>query len=216
MQKAGMMQNDVDKGGNDMVVIGLTGGSGSGKSTIASLMEQRGIYVIDADKVGRFVVEKGRPALKEIVEEFGEDVLFENGELDRKKLASIVFTDREQLLKLNRITHKYITEIVKEELAANKGMICAIDAAVLKESGIIDMCDHVIAVIADKDVRVKRIMARDGISEKAANDRINSQEPDAKYVQYADFVINNSGDVALEVLLDDILSEIGGEFISER
>lgn len=199
-----------------MVVIGLTGGSGSGKSTVASLMQQRGIHVIDADKIGRFVVEKGRPALDEIVAEFGEDVLFENGDLDRKKLGSIVFTNKEALLKLNAITHKYITEIVKEELAANKGIICAIDAAVLKESGIIDMCDHVIAVIADKDVRIKRIMARDGLSEQSAKDRINSQDPDAKYVQYADFVINNSGDEALEVLLEDILNEIGGDIVSER
>ncbi len=199
-----------------MVVIGLTGGSGSGKSTIAALMEQRGIHVIDADKIGRFVVEKGRPALDEIVEEFGKEVLFENGDLDRKKLASIVFTDKESLLKLNKITHKYITEIIKEELAANKDNMCAIDAAVLKESGIIDMCDHVIAVIADKDVRVKRIMARDGISEQAATDRINSQDPDAKYIQYADFVINNSGDVSLESLLEDILHEIGGFIQSER
>lgn len=199
-----------------MVVIGLTGGSGSGKSTVASLMQQRGIHVIDADKIGRFVVEKGRPALDEIVAEFGEEILFENGDLDRKKLGSIVFTNKEALLKLNAITHKYITEIVKEELAANKGIICAIDAAVLKESGIIDMCDHVIAVIADKDVRIKRIMARDGLSEQSAKDRINSQDPDAKYVQYADFVINNSGDEALEVLLEDILNEIGGDIVSER
>lgn len=199
-----------------MVVIGLTGGSGSGKSTVAALMEQRGIHVIDADKIGKFVVEKGRPALDEIVEEFGDGVLFENGDLDRKKLASIVFTNKESLKKLNAITHKYITEIVKEELAANKADISAIDAAVLKESGIISMCDHVIAVIADKDVRVKRIMARDGITEQSAIDRINSQEPNAGYIQYADFVINNSGDVSPESQLDDILHEIGGTVRSER
>ena len=199
-----------------MVVIGLTGGSGSGKSTIASLLRQKGIQVIDADKIGRVVVEKGKPALREIVEEFGEGVLQPDGTLDRKKLASIVFTDREELKKLNRITHKYITAIVKEELAASKADISVIDAAVLKESGILDMCDYVIAVIAEKDIRIKRIMERDGITEEAAKNRINSQEPDAKYVQYADFVIDNSGDVALDALLGDILSEIGGSTQSER
>lgn len=199
-----------------MVVIGLTGGSGSGKSTVAMLMRQKGIDVIDADIIGREVVEKGKPALDEIVNEFGKDVLLSSGELDRKKLASIVFTDRGELKKLNEITHKYITEIVKQRLLEKTSDISAIDAAVLKESGIIDMCDHVIAVIAEKDVRIKRIMERDGISQKAACDRINSQEPDAKYVQYADFVINNSGDESLEVLLDDILHEIGGVVTSER
>lgn len=137
-----------------MVVIGLTGGSGSGKSTIANLMRQRGINVIDADQIGRVVVEKGRPALAEIIEEFGEGVLQSDGTLDRKKLASIVFTDREQLKKLNKITHKYITAIVKEELAACKADISVIDAAVLKESGILDMCDYVIAVTADRELPV--------------------------------------------------------------
>lgn len=199
-----------------MVVIGLTGGSGSGKSTIAGLMRQKGINVIDADKIGRVVVEKGKPALEEIVAEFGPGVLLPSGELDRKKLASIVFTNREELKKLNKITHKYITAIVKEELAASKTDLSAIDAAVLKESGILDMCDYVIAVIADKALRVERIMERDGISEEAAKNRINSQEPDAKYIQYADFVIDNSGDESLEVLLDDILREIGGSIQSER
>ena len=199
-----------------MVVIGLTGGSGSGKSTIAGLMRQKGINVIDADMIGRGVVKKGQPALDEIVAEFGVEVLLPSGELDRKKLASIVFTNREELKKLNKITHKYITAIVKEELAASKTDLSAIDAAVLKESGILDMCDYVIAVIADKALRIERIMERDGISEEAAKNRINSQEPDAKYIQYADFVIDNSGDESLEVLLDDILREIGGSIQSER
>ena len=199
-----------------MVVIGLTGGSGSGKSTIANLMRQRGINVIDADQIGRVVVEKGRPALVEIIEEFGEGVLQSDGTLDRKKLASIVFTDREQLKKLNKITHKYITAIVKEELAACKADISVIDAAVLKESGILDMCDYVIAVTADRELRIERIIARDGITREAALNRISSQEPDAKYIQYADLVIDHSGDEALDVLLEDILDEIGGSKQSER
>lgn len=199
-----------------MVIIGLTGGSGSGKSTVAGLLKQRGYNIIDADKISRAVVEKGKPALKEIVDEYGEGVLLENGELDRKKLGSIVFADRGELLKLNKITHKYITEIVKQQLKDSKSDISVIDAAALKESGIIDMCDHVIAVIADKDVRVKRIMKRDGVDEKSALARINAQEPDAKYIQYADFVINNSGDESLEMLLDDIMREVGGIIVSER
>jgi len=193
-----------------MTVIGLTGGSGSGKSTIAALMKQNGIDVIDADKIARDIVKKGEKALYEIVEEFGEDVLLENGELDRKKLASIVFTNHDKLEKLNRITHKYITEIIKQRLSQNVSDISVIDAPVLKESGLINICDYVIAVVADKDVRVKRIMERDGMTRQAALDRINSQEPDEKYAQYADFVVNNSGDVALGVLFDKIMKKIGG------
>jgi len=203
-------------GDDKMIVIGLTGGSGSGKSTIAALMKQKGIDVIDADKIARDIVRKGERALCEITKEFGEDVLLENGELDRKKLASIVFTNRDELKKLNRITHKYITEAIKQRLSQNLSDISLIDAPVLKESGIIDICDYVIAVIADKDVRVKRIIERDGITHQGALDRINSQELDEQYAECADFVINNSGDESIQYLVDDIMKKIGGVIRGEK
>ena len=199
-----------------MAVIGLTGGSGSGKSTLAALMQHKGFDIIDADKIARDIVKKGEKALLEITEEFGESVILENGELDRKKLASIVFTNREKLEKLNKITHKYITEVIKKRLSENEGRVSVIDAAVLKESGIIDICDYVILVVADKDIRVKRIMERDGITEKAALDRINSQESDEKYAQHADLVIDNSGSKTPDALLEDIIRKIGGVIRSEK
>lgn len=199
-----------------MVVIGLTGGSGSGKSTLASLMREHGITVIDADQIGRQVVKKGQPALEEIVAAYGKEILLSDGELNRRKLGSIVFSNREKLRQLNAITHKYITAIVKEQLSHAQTDISVIDAAVLKESGILDMCDYVIAVVADKQIRIDRIMARDGLTRQEAENRIASQDPDAKYVQYADFVVDNSEGESLESLLGDILNRIGGGRKSER
>lgn len=199
-----------------MVVIGLTGGSGSGKSTVASLMAHRGIKIIDADKISHDVVKKGEKALEEIVERYGKDILLKNGELDRKKLAAIVFSDKDELRVLNKITHKYISEIIKAEVAKNDTDICVIDAPVLKESGLDKICDYIIAVTADKDIRIKRITERDGISEKEAKDRIASQMSDELYSENADFIIDNSGLLALDMLLDDIMRKIGGSIISEK
>ena len=122
-----------------MTVIGLTGGSGSGKTAIASLLQKKGIDIIDADIIAREIVKKGEPALDEIVEEFGGDILLSSGELDRKKLGSIVFTNKEKLKNLNKITHKYITKIIMQNLSKHASEIVVIDAALLKESGLIDI-----------------------------------------------------------------------------
>lgn len=193
-----------------MTVIGLTGGSGSGKTAIASLLQKKGIDIIDADIIAREIVKKGEPALDEIVEEFGGDILLSSGELDRKKLGSIVFTNKEKLKNLNKITHKYITKIIMQNLSEHASEIVVIDAALLKESGLIDICDYVIFVTANTDVRIKRIIERDKLDKKAALDRIQSQDADENYLRYADFVVDNSGEKSLDEIAEDICHKIGG------
>ncbi len=174
-----------------MRIIGVTGGTGGGKTTITQMMKKLGAYVVDADVVARKVVEPGCPALCEIAARW--DVV-EKGVLNRKALAKIVFNDEAQLHKLNTIVHKYVIEEIKKELAECEADIFVIDAIALFESGLAQMCDVTIAVIADKDVRCQRIMARDGLTHDEALCRINAQKSDSFYIESADFVIyNNDG-----------------------
>ncbi len=199
-----------------MVIVGLTGGSGSGKTMLCEMLAQRGVHVIDADKISRRVVEPGMSALDEIVAFFGDGVLHKDGTLNRRKLGGIVFADPEKLGMLNNITHKYIIEQIRRELAEVREDIVVIDAPALIESGAVDMCDYVVVLVADEDVRIRRIMERDGLSYDEATERIAAQGMDSQYIRYADIVAENSGDAALGVLADDILRKIGGRLASER
>lgn len=178
-----------------MRVIGVTGGTGGGKTTATKIMESMGAYVVDADMVARSIVASGRPALSEISSEW--DVV-RDGVLDRKALAKIVFTDEEQLHKLNAITHKYVIEEIKSQLANCKKEIFVIDAIALFESGLADICDVTVAVIADCDTRCKRIMARDGLTRREAMMRINAQKNDSFYTERADFVVYSNDGVSEE------------------
>lgn len=174
-----------------MKVIGVTGGTGGGKTTATKIMESMGAYIVDADVVARDIVAPGKPALLEIAAEW--DVV-QDGTLDRKALAKIVFTDEAQLHKLNAITHKYVIEEIKSQLANCKKDIFVIDAIALFESGLSDICDVTVAVIADCDIRCERIMARDGLTRDEAMMRINAQKNDSFYKERADFVVySNDG-----------------------
>ena len=195
---------------NKMIVIGLTGGSGSGKSTVSNIARQQGFYVIDADQLARDVVAKGQKALSEIVSAFGQEILTENGELNRKKLGSIVFSDKEKLTLLNQITHKYIVQGIKERIETQrkqkqyKGVI--IDVAILIESDLYYMCDIVWVVIANRNSRIERIMKRDLLTYEEAVKRINSQMPDEVMEKYADVIIENTGEIKkLEAYVKNLL-----------
>ena len=178
-----------------MKIIGVTGGTGGGKTTATKLMESMGAYIVDADCVARSVVAPGMPALFEIGAEW--DVV-RDGVLDRKALAKIVFTDEEQLHKLNAITHKYVIDEIKSQLANCKKDIFVIDAIALFESGLSDICDATVAVIADCDIRCERIMARDGLTRDEAMMRINAQKSDSFYKERADFVVYSNQGVSEE------------------
>ncbi len=179
-----------------MKIIGITGGIGSGKSTVANILQNFGAKVIDADRISREVTEKGQPALKEIVDYFGEEVLNKDGDLDRKKLGEIVFKDDEKLKILNDITHKYIIERIRQYLdkcKAENVRVVVLDVPLPVKHGFLDIVDEVWVVVAKKETRVKRIIERNGFSYKEAISRINAQQSDEDYLKIADEVIQNDG-----------------------
>lgn len=178
-----------------MIKLGITGGSGSGKTTVSDIFRKVGIDVIDTDIVARIIVEPGKPALDEIKDYFGQEYITPAGTLDRKKMAALVFSNPDKRLRLNEITHKYISQYVDEYIHNYTGDIIGIDGAVLIESGIGEGCDYILSVIADKEERIKRIIMRDSISEETAKKRIEAQKNDDFYIENSDYIVyNNSKD----------------------
>ncbi len=176
------------------MIIGLTGGSGTGKSTACRYFESRGFLVIDSDKIAREVCEKGEPCLEEIAEFFGNEILDGDGRLMRQSLGKIVFADAQKLEKLNEITHKYIREKIKDIISQNEGENIVLDAPLLFEAGLGDICTKRMCILADTNIRAARIMERDGISKEQALNRISSQHDDEFYVKKCDYVIYNNGE----------------------
>jgi dephospho-CoA kinase len=180
------------------LLVGLTGGIATGKSTVSNMLRGLGAEIIDADQLARQVVEPGQPAWREIVEEFGRDVLTPDGTLDRKKLGAIVFAHPEQRKRLEAITHPAIRARVKarvDELAA-RGFagIVFYDAAILIEAlGHQDM-DRIVVVMTDEATQVARLRGRDGTDDAEGRRKIASQMPLAEKAKLADYVIDNSGD----------------------
>ena len=177
-----------------MKVFGLTGKTGAGKSTVAEKLLSLGFYIIDGDKIAREITEKGKPALKELANEFGCDIIKEDGSLDRKLLASRAFKDKQSTAKLNGITHPIIKAEFENELkkAETEGFSYAvIDAAALLESSCKDLCEKIIVVTAPEEIRLSRILLRDGITKEQALIRINAQFPDEYYNEKADILIRN-------------------------
>lgn len=175
------------------MVIGITGGSGSGKSVFCKEAQRHGFHLIDADKIGHEILLKGNSAHDEVVGFFGKIILSKNDEIDRKKLGEIVFSDKDKLEVLNKITHFRISEKIDDIINNNQDKNILIDAALLFESGMDKKCDKVISVLAPKDIRVKRIMERDNINYEKALLRIDSQSSDEFYRSKANFVLYNDG-----------------------
>ena len=180
------------------LLVGLTGGIATGKSTVSIMLRGLGAEIIDADQLARQVVEPGQPAWREIVEEFGRDVLRPDGTLDRKKLGAIVFADPEQRKRLEAITHPAIRARVRarvDELAAQGfSGIVFYDAAILIEAlGHQDM-DRIVVVMTDEATQVARLRGRDGANDVEGRRKIASQMPLAEKAKLADYVIDNSGD----------------------
>lgn len=194
-----------------MLTIGITGGSGAGKSTVADMFCALGAETIDADKVYHDLLENSEPMMREIRKRFPE-ALHPNGKLNRRALAEIVFSDHEALSDLNNIAHKFVVEETEKTIARlyeeNAEYLC-IDAIALFESGINSMCDVTIGVTAPRSLRVARICERDGIDSMSASARINAQPEDSFYTENCDYVINNPGDTeALKEEVERIFDEI--------
>lgn len=157
-------------------VIGLTGGSGSGKSTVASALEKNGAFIIDCDKIAHQNMAKGGIAYDDIVACFGSGILAPDGEIDRKKLGAIVFEDKNKLEGLNKITHGYIAQRVRELVLRSAADITVIDAPLLHKAGLDSLCDEVWLTDAPRSVRLERIMQRDLITREQAESRLKNQD----------------------------------------
>ena len=180
-----------------MKILGLTGGSGTGKSAACTAFARLGCGVIDADATYRTLCDTCEPMLKEIQNVFG-DVFSTDGKLDRKKLGAIVFADAQKLQQLNAITHPYIRQAARDAFAAysKRGcLLCIYDAPVLVEGQMETLCDKTCAVLAARNTRIARIVARDAITEEYAALRIDAQKDDAFYRERCDYVVQNDADL---------------------
>lgn len=192
-----------------MRIIGLTGGSGTGKGTFAALLREKGAGWVDADAVYRTLCAQNREMLAALDAAFG-GVLDETGALDRPKLARIVFSDPEKLAQLNKITLPYIRAASLDAMRAQGDCPFVLyDAPTLFEAGADNLCQCVIGVLANTEVRVQRIMARDGLDEQAARARIGAQ-PDADFYRArCHYIVENNGDLAnLQRQADAILKDL--------
>ena len=179
-----------------LYVIGLTGGIASGKTTVSDYLKSLGVCVIDADEVAHEVTSPGSAGFKEIIEEFGEDLLTAEGNLNRKKLGEIVFSDKEALSKLNAIVHPLVIENIRQMLVKIECSPCVVlDVPLLFESGMDDLCDEVWVVAVDEDTQVKRLMERDGYNLDEATRRVNAQMPLEEKVRRANRVLDNTGTI---------------------
>ena len=194
-----------------MKIIGLTGLTGAGKSTVAQKLMAYGCYHIDADKVAREVINSNENVKNKLKERFGDDVINSDGTTNRPLLASRAFADEKSTNDLNAITHPAVTEEIKSiigdmEEVGYRGVI--IDAIGLFESGEDALCDFTVAVVAPKEIRLQRIMKRDNITEEKALERINAQKDESFFTSRADFVLWNYPPYDLNVEIRPIVAQI--------
>lgn len=176
-----------------MKIIGVTGGTGSGKSTLCAILGELGATVVDADKLSKKVTQKGGAAYQEIVREFGIGILDDNGEIVRKALGDIVFNDSKKLELLEKITHKHIFREMEAAIGASTASVVVLDVPLLFQCDFPFECDLTVATVADEKTRINRIMMRDGLSEAQAKDRIRNQLSEDEFRRLADVVYENNG-----------------------
>ncbi len=172
------------------IIIGLTGPTGSGKSSAALIAKNLKIKIVDCDKVARKAVKRGSDGLEALCNAFGRCILKSDGTLNRKELARRAFSSKENTELLNKTLLPYIAKLVKADINAP---VVLLDAPTLFESGLQDICDTTVAVLADSEKRMKRIIARDNLSREDAIIRMNAGKSDEYYIEKADFVVYNNG-----------------------
>jgi dephospho-CoA kinase len=192
-----------------MKVIGLTGGIGSGKSTVAGYLARLGAVVMDLDKVGHEVIKSGSLAFKKTVDEFGKDILDTRGEINRARLAKIVFKDSEALARLNRIVHPAIDKIIDERIEKyrRRGVkVVVLEAAAMLEAGKAKQADEIWVTTAPQATVLRRLRERSSYSEEETKARIRSQLSDEERTKKADVVIDTGG------TLDEVKARVEKEW----
>ena len=192
------------------LVVGVTGGIGSGKSAVTTRFEKLGIAIVDADLAARIVVEPGRPALAAISERFGEDILQADGSLDRAALRRIVFADPEQRLWLEKLTHPLIGQEILDQIAASPGPYTILSSPLLLETSQKELVDCVVVVDVPEEVQLERTMARDENYADQVRRIMAAQMPRRDRLAQADIVINNDRSLAA---LDEQVQELHKEFL---
>jgi dephospho-CoA kinase len=181
-----------------VLLVGLTGGIGAGKSTLASLLAERGAQVIDADQLGRDALRPGEPAWHSVVDQFGDEILVPGTmEVDRKRLASIVFSDPRKLAALNAIVHPVIVKGIADELDRLRGTdaVVVLDAALIVELGLTSSLDVVIVVLSNQRERGERLLRSRGMSYEESGARMANQATEEELTANADIVVRNDGSI---------------------
>lgn len=203
---------------NGVMVVGLTGQTGAGKSTVSRLFAESGFCVIDADQIARAVVHKGSRCLLELTECFS-DILLPNGELNRKALAKQAFQNKKSLELMNSIMYPYIMGEILRQIHHHSRMgqkLILLDAPTLFESRADDFCELIISVTARAELRKARILQRDSITEEAAQARMDAQLPEQFFVEHSDFIIKNNKDCRnLEVVSEEVIAKIKEYYIRQ-
>jgi dephospho-CoA kinase len=186
------------RGSNDRspFVIGLMGPIASGKSTVAEMLRQRGAEVIDADRVYRSLLVPGSALWRRVVERFGGSIVRSDGEIDRAALAEIVFTDREALADLDRITHPAVVAEIRSQIARTSAPLVVLEAVKLVQSGLASDVDALWFITADPETRLRRLISRSGMDEASARARILSAPSSVPEGVEVDAIVDNSGDLA--------------------
>lgn len=179
---------------NKPFVVGVTGQTGAGKSLAVCLMAQADWLTLDADAIARRVVQPNTPCLAALVERFSSDILYDDGSLNRQKLADVAFATPEDTAALNAIVHPAVIEVITNALKKTDLPVVLIDAPLLFQAGLDSLCDVTVAITAPEAERIRRICERDGISKEQATARINAQPSEDYYRKRATLVLENDGD----------------------
>ncbi len=192
-----------------MKLIAVTGGIGAGKSVVSKEFKKLGAYVLDADKVSHEIMMPGGSAYNEVIKEFGEEILFPDKSINRKMLGDIVFADNDKLNKLNKIMHSRIYSEIEKRIEKSEAEVVCLEIPLLFTTECPIDLDMKIAVIAPRDIKIARVMVRDGALREQVLSRMEKQLKDEEFSALADVVINNDGDAkSLELQVTDIYSKL--------
>jgi dephospho-CoA kinase len=200
-----------------VLLVGLTGGLGAGKSSVARMLGRRGAVIVDADELAREALEPGTPGFEQVCDVFGRDVLDAEGRIDRRELAARVFADESKRRALESITHPEVFRLLAETVEAHRGTdhVVVFDAALVVETGFHEAVDVLVVVTAPEEDRVQRVARDRGMTEEEARSRIAAQADPARRDALADVILRNDSDLSsLEIQVDELWADLQGRAAS--